>query len=418
MLFVAGARIRDFLLFFSATLVAMVVLALTSPYRMKRLTGFLDPWADPFDSGFQLTQSLIAIGSGEWFGVGLGYGVQKLFYLPEAHTDFVFAVFAEEFGLLGSLVLIALFLALLWRIFSIAKRAAATERFFEAYLAMGLGTWLGLQAFINIGVNMGLLPTKGLTLPLISYGRSSLIVTMAAIGLLLRIHHELVVDARPVTDNAEGAGNERAAHTCHGGRYRWTCLSGTRCRASTRGAFANVVWLGTHRGLESTVVPDAGIDIEWVSVRGLRRKGLLAMLIAPLQLAWALLQSLSVILRRRPAAVLGMGGFVSGPGGLAAWLTRRPLVIHEQNAAAGLTNRLLARLARVVLQAFPGSFNSSVSAETVGNPVREDIAAVAIPADRFDDRQGPLRLLVLGGSQGALALNKTVPAALSKLTCG
>ena len=198
MLFVAGARIRDFLLFFSATLVAMVGLVLTAPYRMKRLTGFLDPWADPYDSGFQLSQSLIAIGRGEWFGVGLGDGVQKLFYLPEAHTDFVFAVFAEEFGLLGSLVLIALFLALLWRICNLAMRAADAERFFEAYLAMGLGTWLGLQAFINVGVNMGLLPTKGLTLPLISYGRSSLIVTMAAIGLLLRIHHELAVDAKPV----------------------------------------------------------------------------------------------------------------------------------------------------------------------------------------------------------------------------
>ncbi len=197
-LFVAGARIRDFLLFFLTALTAMAVLALTSPYRMKRLTGFLDPWADPFDSGFQLTQSLIAIGTGEWFGVGLGNGVQKLFYLPEAHTDFVFAVFAEEFGLLGSLVLITLFLALLWRIFSLAMRAGDAERFFEAYLATGLGTWLGLQAFINVGVNMGLLPTKGLTLPLISYGRSSLIVTMVAIGLLLRIHHELAVDARPV----------------------------------------------------------------------------------------------------------------------------------------------------------------------------------------------------------------------------
>ncbi len=177
----------------------------------------------------------------------------------------------------------------------------------------------------------------------------------------------------------------------------------------------NVVWLGTHRGLESSVVPDAGIDIEWVSVRGLRRKGVLALLIAPLQIAWALLQSLGIILRRRPVAVLGMGGFVSGPGGLAAWLTRRPLVIHEQNAAAGLTNRLLARLARVVLQAFPGSFNSRVAAETVGNPVREDISAVAEPVDRYSDRQGPLRLLVLGGSQGALALNRTVPDALAKL---
>ena len=177
----------------------------------------------------------------------------------------------------------------------------------------------------------------------------------------------------------------------------------------------DVVWLGTHRGLESRVVPAAGIDIEWISVKGLRRKGPLALLIAPLQIVWALLQSLGVILRRRPAAVLGMGGFVSGPGGVAAWLTRRPLVIHEQNAAAGLTNRLLARLARVVLQAFPGSFNSSVNAETVGNPVREDIAAIAAPADRYSQRQGPLRLLVLGGSQGALALNRAVPAALARL---
>ena len=198
MIFVAGARIRDFLLFFLAAVLAMVALVLAAPYRMKRVTGFLDPWADPFNSGFQLTQSLIAIGRGEWFGVGLGDSVQKLFYLPEAHTDFVFAVYAEEFGLLGSLVLIALFLALLWRVFKLAMRAADAERFFEAYVAIGLGTWLGIQAFINIGVNMGMLPTKGLTLPLISYGRSSLIITMICISLLLRIHHELAVDAKPV----------------------------------------------------------------------------------------------------------------------------------------------------------------------------------------------------------------------------
>lgn len=197
MLFVAGARFRDFFLFFGVTVLSMVTLALTSPYRLKRLTGFLDPWSDPYDSGFQLTQSLIAIGRGEWLGVGLGSGVQKLFYLPEAHTDFVFAVFAEEFGLLGTVVLIALFLGLLWRIFTLGIRAAKSERFFEAYLAIGLGTWLGLQAFINVGVNMGMLPTKGLTLPLISYGRSSMIVALVSIGLLLRIHHELVVDARP-----------------------------------------------------------------------------------------------------------------------------------------------------------------------------------------------------------------------------
>ncbi len=202
MLFVAGARIRDFLLFFSFAVVGMALLAVASPYRMQRLTSFLDPWSDPFNSGFQLTQSLIAIGRGEWLGVGLGNSVQKLFYLPEAHTDFVFAVFAEEFGLLGSLALIGVFLALLWRVFNLAVRAVNAERFFEAYIAIGLGTWLGLQAFINVGVNMGILPTKGLTLPLVSYGRSSLIVTMIAIALLLRIHHELVVDATPVNRRA------------------------------------------------------------------------------------------------------------------------------------------------------------------------------------------------------------------------
>ncbi len=197
MLFVAGARFRDFFVFFAAGCIAMAVLALTSPYRLNRLTAFLDPWADPYNSGFQLTQSLIAIGRGEWFGVGLGDGVQKLFYLPEAHTDFVFAVFAEEFGLAGSLCLIALFGVLLLRIGRLALRAANADRLFEACVAVGLGTWLGLQVFINLGVNMGLLPTKGLTLPLVSYGRSSLIVTMAAIAILLRIHHELATDASP-----------------------------------------------------------------------------------------------------------------------------------------------------------------------------------------------------------------------------
>ena len=176
-----------------------------------------------------------------------------------------------------------------------------------------------------------------------------------------------------------------------------------------------VVWLGTHRGLEARVIPAAGIPIEWVAVSGLRGKGVFALLLAPFRLLYALWQSLLVMWKHRPAAVLGMGGFVSGPGGLAAWLTRRPLVIHEQNAVAGLTNRLLARLARVVLQAFPGSFNSARKAETVGNPVRADIASIDDPDIRLAGRQGPVRLLILGGSQGALALNQVVPAALALL---
>jgi UDP-N-acetylglucosamine--N-acetylmuramyl-(pentapeptide) pyrophosphoryl-undecaprenol N-acetylglucosamine transferase len=180
----------------------------------------------------------------------------------------------------------------------------------------------------------------------------------------------------------------------------------------------DVVWLGTHCGIEARVVPAAGIPIEWVAVSGLRGKGLATLLLAPFKLFYALAQSLGVMLRHRPAAVLGMGGFVSGPGGVAAWLTRRPLIIHEQNAVAGMTNRLLARLARVVLQAFPGSFIPARNAETVGNPVRVDIAAIDEPQRRLAGRSGPARLLVLGGSQGALALNEAVPAALALLPEG
>lgn len=173
----------------------------------------------------------------------------------------------------------------------------------------------------------------------------------------------------------------------------------------------DVVWLGTQRGIESRLVPAAGIDIEWITVQGLRRKGLLAMLVAPVQILRAVLQSLAVIRRRRPTAVLGMGGFASGPGGLAAWLMRRPLLIHEQNAVPGLTNRLLSKFARVVMEAFPGSFGGR--ARTVGNPVRRDIADLPAPELRFAERDGPIRVLVLGGSQGALALNRRVPEALA-----
>lgn len=204
-LFIAGARLRDFLagsLFVSG---GAVILAFVSPYRLKRLTGFMDPWADPFDTGFQLTQSLIAIGSGQWVGVGLGGSVQKLFYLPEAHTDFVFAVIAEEFGLVGSVLLIALFAALVWRALGIARGAAAAGRWYQGYLAFGIAIWIAVQVFINIGVNMGVLPTKGLTLPLISYGRSSMMIMLIALGLLLRIE----LETRQLADQPRGRARAR-----------------------------------------------------------------------------------------------------------------------------------------------------------------------------------------------------------------
>ena len=189
-LFVAGTPLRFFLLLCGVVASLLTILAVSAPYRLARLTGFTDPWSDPFGSGFQLTQSLIAIGSGEWFGVGLGNSVQKLFYLPEAHTDFVFAVIAEEFGVAGTAILIGLFVALVWRALCISMDAAERNRYFQAYLAFGIAVWQGAQVLINLGVNMGILPTKGLTLPLISYGRSSLIITLIALALLVRIDME------------------------------------------------------------------------------------------------------------------------------------------------------------------------------------------------------------------------------------
>jgi cell division protein FtsW len=206
-LFVAGVPLRYFLMLCGVVALLLIGLAVSAPYRLARLTGFTDPWSDPFDSGFQLTQSLIAIGSGEWFGVGLGNSVQKLFYLPEAHTDFVFAVIAEEFGVAGTVVLIGLFAALIWRALSISMDAAERDRYFQAYLAFGIAVWQGAQVFINLGVNLGILPTKGLTLPLISYGRSSLIVTLVALTLLLRIDME----NRALRSTAKSYGKKSAA---------------------------------------------------------------------------------------------------------------------------------------------------------------------------------------------------------------
>ncbi|MGH8550273.1 MAG: putative lipid II flippase FtsW [Methylococcales bacterium] len=196
LMFLGGARLWQFSVLVCLLGVLGMILIVTSPERMERLTTFRDPWADPLDSGFQLTQSLIAFGRGEWFGVGLGSGLQKLYYLPEGHTDFLFAVIGEELGLFGVCVVIALFAFLVWRAFAIAKLADQVGVEFAAYLGYGLGIWFGVQSAINMGVNMGMLPTKGLTLPLMSYGGGSMIVMCSAIGLLLRVYSEAVEQGR------------------------------------------------------------------------------------------------------------------------------------------------------------------------------------------------------------------------------
>lgn len=194
MMFLGGARLIEFVILVLMAVVVGVVAIASSAYRMERVTAFMDPWADHLGSGFQLVQSLIAMGRGEWFGVGLGSSIQKLFYLPEAHTDFIFAVLGEELGLLGSTTVILLFGLLVWRAFQMGKAAERLNLRFYSLLAYGLGVWIGLQSFVNIAVNMGALPTKGLTLPLMSYGGSSMITMCVVIGLLCRIHQETQLD--------------------------------------------------------------------------------------------------------------------------------------------------------------------------------------------------------------------------------
>jgi cell division protein FtsW len=189
-LFLGGMNVRHFAALGAMLAAGFVLLVLTSEYRMQRIFGFMDPWTDPFGRGYQLSHALIAFGRGEWLGVGLGASVEKLFYLPEAHTDFLLAVIAEELGLAGVAAVIGLFVWLVLRAFAIGRQAALHERHFASLAAQGIGVWLGFQALINMGVNMGLLPTKGLTLPLMSFGGSGLVANCVAVAILLRIDWE------------------------------------------------------------------------------------------------------------------------------------------------------------------------------------------------------------------------------------
>lgn len=189
-LWLGGINIRIFAGMIALLVVGFVLLIWSSPYRLQRIIGFMDPWADPYGKGYQLSHALIAFGRGEWFGVGLGASVEKLLYLPEAHTDFLLAVIAEELGFVGVLTIIGLFSWLVIRAFAIGREAIGNERYFSALLAQGIGVWIGVQAIINIGVNMGLLPTKGLTLPLLSFGGSGILANCIALAVLMRIDYE------------------------------------------------------------------------------------------------------------------------------------------------------------------------------------------------------------------------------------
>ncbi len=208
MLFLAGVRLTQFLVVILVSLVAIALMAIFAPYRMQRLTTFVDPWPHQFDSGYQLVQSLIAFGRGEWLGLGLGRSVQKMFYLPEAHTDFVFAIVGEELGFIGALAVIVLFAVLIGRMLVIGRRAERLQQKFSAYVCYGVALVFGGQTFINMGVNAGLLPTKGLTLPFFSYGGSSLLVSCVLVGLVLRVAMEISGDADVVTTESQQFGRK------------------------------------------------------------------------------------------------------------------------------------------------------------------------------------------------------------------
>ena len=189
-LFLGGINVRAFVALAIVAMVGLTLLVWLSPYRRDRLFGFMDPWQDAFGKGYQLSHALIAFGRGEWFGVGLGASVEKLFYLPEAHTDFLLAVIAEELGFVGVLTIVVLFAVLVHRAMLIGREAIKLERYFSGLVAMGIGLWIGVQSFINMGVNMGLLPTKGLTLPLMSFGGSGIVANCLALAILLRVDWE------------------------------------------------------------------------------------------------------------------------------------------------------------------------------------------------------------------------------------
>lgn len=201
MLFIAGAKLSQFIALMVVGIAAVVGLIVVEPYRVRRVTSFWEPWNDPFGSGYQLTQSLMAFGRGDWMGQGLGNSVQKLEYLPEAHTDFVFAVLAEELGFVGVTLVLILIFSLVFKAILIGKKAFESDQLFNGYLAFGIGIWFAFQTLVNVGAASGIVPTKGLTLPLISYGGSSLIVMSVAVSMLLRIDHECRWQEKEQTDN-------------------------------------------------------------------------------------------------------------------------------------------------------------------------------------------------------------------------
>ncbi len=419
-LFVAGARLRYVLLLVSAATLAFAVLALTSAYRLKRLTGFLHPWDDPFNGGFQLTQSLIAIGRGSWFGVGPGQ--QRAEAVLSARGAHRFRVRRAGRGIGpggGARRHRPVHGAGVARLSDFAHGGPGRPAF-PILPGAGLRRVAGIAGHGEHRRQHGrvahqgpdpaaaeLWPQQPAGLPELA-GRGAADLSRSQMQLALGGD----AHSRRCAMSGANLGGPVLIMAGGTGGHVFPALAVARV---LRERGIDVVWLGVPGSMEARLVPANGFPIEWVRVRGIRGKGLKTWLLAPLRILTAVAQSLRVLKRVRPRSVLGAGGYVSGPGGIAAWLLRIPLLIHEQNAVAGMTNRWLAHVAGQVLEGFPQSFGPGGRARTIGNPVRADIAAVPAPGVRFAGRSGASRLLVFGGSQGAQRLNAVVPLALARV---
>jgi hypothetical protein len=418
LLFLGGVSLMPFVLLFLVVGAGLTLLILISPYRLQRVTSFLDPFQDPFNTGYQLSQALIAFGRGEWFGVGLGNGIQKQFFLPEAHTDFLASVVGEELGLVGMLVLIAAFAFLTWRAFSIGARAEAAGKRFAAYAAQGNRPRPRLA---------GLRQYRRECRDVADEGPDAAVVELRE----QQSHCCMHGDRHPLEDRCHGSPDRSGARTESGaavGPSIAVMAGGTGGHVFPALAVAErlreqgmaVFWIGTRRGMESRLVPEHGFEMEWIRIEGLRGKGLA-------QISRGALED-----RRRPLAGLAdpasappVGGSGDGrlrvrPRGLAARVLGLPLVIHEQNFVPGMTNQWLARIATRVFEAFPASFPAARRAEACGNPVRQGIIDLPAPGERLLRRSAEAdsdvpRLLVLGGSLGAQVLNEMVPHAVAAL---
>jgi len=433
MLFVAGARTRHLALGLCSGLLGVAALSIASPHRYRRLSAFIDPWGDRTETGWQLVQSLAAFVRGGIWGEGAGASQQKLYYLPAAHTDFVFAIWAEEMGLVGAFALIALYVMLL----VVAVRVSRHARdLFGALLAIGVTTLISFQGVFIMAVTVGLLPTKGLPLPFVGYGGTALVVFAGLMGILVNIGRQAVHSDGRIEPWSLGVVPNRSSRpgeaVSESGAPMRIMITGGGTGGHTSPAIAilqelqkrdprlTVQWVGRKGGLEERVskahgVPFRSLPVEgWPRTRTLRRVWVGTKLVLGVARAYLLLKTF------RPQLVLGVGGYASLP---LAWVAQRtgvPTVLHEQNKRLGLANRVLARRAARLLLSYPDTLGEypRERALVVGNPVR---AAFCDPPDRDTARarlglglETPV-LLVVGGSQGAHQLNAAVTELLQEL---